>query len=80
MPKKQNKTKITRDLAKLPLFKSVAAETYLVEEPRAEHDLDGVVDDQYLSQLERLTIFHQPRAQDLALLTVEKGRQKNDFH
>lgn len=38
---------------------------YLVEEPRAEDDLEEVVRDEYVSKLKGLAVLHEPRAQHL---------------
>lgn len=43
---------------------------YLVEEPRAEDDLEEVVRDEYVSKLKGLAVLHEPRAQHLDQVDV----------
>lgn len=45
--------------------------TGLVEDPPAEDDLDGIVDDQNASQLERLAVLHQLWTDDLEVRRIE---------
>lgn len=45
---------------------------YLVEEPRAENDLEEVVGDEYVAKLEGLAVLHEPRAQHLDQVDVRQ--------